>query len=141
MPNLLLALIAAGFWLGVYALALGLVGTLEPGLPQVALLTGLVLGALCGTVGIAIYLDRRAARGMAAIMVAAGLGDGTSEILSMGEIVARLGSRLERARQFKTAVSAIDQAVVLIDEREQIMAASAGATRLVRGRLTRCVVR
>tara|TARA_R110002124_G_scaffold133942_11_gene296544 strand:+ start:10288 stop:11805 length:1518 start_codon:yes stop_codon:yes gene_type:complete len=133
MPNLRLALIAAGFWLGAGVLALGFAEAVGPGLQQALLVSALMVLALGCTLAVAVQLDRRAARGMAAITVAAGLGDGTAEILSMGEIVRRLGKRLERAHQFKTAVSAIQQAVVLIDEHGQIMAASAGVTRLVRG--------
>ncbi|MGV8853637.1 MAG: methyl-accepting chemotaxis protein [Devosia sp.] len=133
MSNLRLALTAAGFWLGAAGLALALGGALAPGPQQVGLVLVLGLAALGSTLLMAHRLDRRADGNLAAIALAAGLSDSNGENLGMGEIVARLGKRLERAQQFKMAVSALGQPLVMVDDRGQILAASAGLTRLVRG--------
>ena len=133
MPHVRLALLVSGCWLVAAGLALAVDSMLPPGLPQLGLWAGLALASLGITLLLARRVDRRARRDLAAIAVAAGLSDRPGEIMSMGEIVARLGKRLERAQQFKMAISALGQPLAVVDDGGQILAASAGLTRLVRG--------
>jgi len=133
MPSLRLVLIAAMFWLGVGALVFAFADNFAPGLQQNLFVAALVLAALGASVLTAVWADRSAASKMTAIALAADLTETSGKALTMGEIVARLGDRLERAHQFKLALSAIHQPLVVVDDGGQILAASIGATRLVRG--------
>lgn len=133
MSNLRLALIAAGVWLAAAVLAFGFSGALAPGFPQAIFLVSVMALAVVCTLLVAMRFDRKAAKELAAITRAAGLSDTDSEVLSMGELVARLGERLALAQQFKLALSSLEHPVVVVDARGQILAASIGATRLARG--------
>ncbi|WDQ99922.1 methyl-accepting chemotaxis protein [Devosia sp. J2-20] len=132
MPSLRLVLIFAAIWLGAGALGLGFAGAFEPGWQQISFVAVLLLIAVVASLAVAIRADMAAANTLAAITRAAGLAERAGEVLSMGEIVTRLGTRLERAHQFKLAVSAIHQPLVVVDEGGQIVVASLGITRLVR---------
>ena len=133
MPHLRLALLAGALWLGASALAMGLAVAWGPGPAWYGAAAGLVAAALIGTLVVAMLLDRRDNRALATVALAAGLSDKSDESLSIASIVARLGKRLERAHHFKSAIAAIHQPVVVVDERGLILAVSAGVARVATG--------
>lgn len=133
MPNLRLALIIAGLWLAAMALVGVLTNLLGTGPAGQGSVVGLLLVALAGTLFIATHLDRRERSMLASVALAAGLCDRPEETLTIASIVARLGRRLEKAHHFKSAIAAMQQPVLVVDEHGLILAASAGATMLVKG--------
>ncbi|KRA44787.1 methyl-accepting chemotaxis protein [Devosia sp. Root635] len=133
MPNLRLALIIAALWLGTMALSGVLTATLGTSPAGQGSVAGLVLAALAATLFIATSLDRRDRNNLASIALAAGLGDRPDEALTIADIVARLGRRLERAHHCKSAITAMQQPALVVDDDGVILAASAGATALVKG--------
>lgn len=133
MPNLRLALIIAGLWLATMALAGVLTNLLGTGPAGQGSVVGLLLVALAGTLFIATHQDRRERATLASVALAAGLCDRPEETLTIANIVARLGKRLEKAHHFKGAISAMQQPALVVDEHGLILAASTGATMLVKG--------
>lgn len=133
MSSLRLALILAASWLGASALACALVLLTEASLLQIGLLAGLAALALLATLGLAVWLDRKNNRMLVDVALAAGLSQSADEVLSISEIVGRLGKRLERAHHFKSAIGQIHQPVVVLDESGVILAASAGMAQLATG--------
>lgn len=133
MPNLRLALIATGFWLGAAALGGALLPLLGNGPAWLASLAGLMLTALVGTLATAIHRDRQANAVLASVALAAGLSERSDEPLNIAGIVARLGKRLEKAHHFKSAIAAMHQPAVVVDDKGTILAASSGASALVTG--------
>ncbi len=133
MPNLRLALIIAGLWLATMALAGVLTNLLGTGPAGQGSVVGLLLVALAGTLFIATHQDRRERAMLASVALAAGLCERPEETLTIANIVARLGKRLEKAHHFKGAIAVMQQPALVVDEQGLILAASAGATRLVKG--------
>lgn len=130
MPHLRLALLTGALWFGASALAVGLAMALGPGPAWYGAVGTLVAVTLAGTLAVAAWLDRRDNRALAAVALAAGLSETSDETLTMAGIVARLGKRLERAHHFKSAIGAIHQPVVVVDEKGLILAVSAGVARV-----------
>ena len=133
MPNLRLALIIATLWLGAMALigmVMAALGTSAAGQGTTA---GLILAALAATLFIAAQRDRHDNAMLASVALAVGLSDQAEEALTIADIVARLGKRLEKAHHFKGAITAMRQPAVVVDDQGLILAASAGAAALVRG--------
>jgi methyl-accepting chemotaxis protein len=135
MPNLRLALIVTGIWLGGIVLAGGLLAVLGDGLAWQGSVAGLVLAALITTLFVALQRDRQHSVMLASVALAAGLSDQPSEPLSIATIVARLGKRLEKAHHFKGAIAAMHRPAVVVDGEGLILAASTGAAALVKGPL------
>ena len=133
MPNLRLALIIAGLWLGSIVLAGALMAVLGSGTAWQGSVSGMVLAALVGTLVIAARRDRQDSVMLASVALAAGLSDRAGEPLTMAAIVARLRKRLEKAHHFKSAITAMHQPAVVVDDKGLILAASAGAAALVKG--------
>ena len=133
MLHLRLALLTGAIWLGAGALAVGLAFAWGQGVGGYWAAGMLSVAAIVGTLSIAVLLDRRDNRALAAVALAAGLSDNTDETLSLVNIVARLGRRLERAHHFKSAIGAIHQPVVVVDEAGKILAVSAGVARVATG--------
>jgi len=133
MPNLRLALIIAGLWLGTMALAGVLTNLLGTGPAGQGSIAGLVLMALAGTLFIATRHDRRDRAMLASVALAAGLCDRPDEGLTIAGVVARLGKRLEKAHHFKSAIAALQQPAVVVDDQGLILAASTGVSALVKG--------
>ncbi|WP_332701548.1 methyl-accepting chemotaxis protein [Devosia sp.] len=133
MPNLRLALIAAGPWLGAVALAAGLLPSLGTGPIWLASVAGLMLLALASVLLLAIRHDRQDNRTLAALAMAAGLCDRSGEMLTIDGIVGRLGKRLEKAHHFKGAIAALQQPAVVVDDHGVILAASLGVGRVAKG--------
>lgn len=133
MPHLRLALIATGLWLGAFALAAGLLPVLGSGASWSMAAAGLAGLALLGTFAAAVLLGRRDNRTLVGVALAAGLCDRPGETLSIADVVARLGSRLERAHHFKSAIGVLHQPALVVDDKGVILAVSAGATMLAPG--------
>ncbi len=133
MPNLRLALVIAAVWLSAIVLAGVILAVPGSGAAGQAAIVGLVLGALAATIFIATQRDRQDSAVLASVALAAGLADKAGETLSMAGIVARLGKRLEKAHHFKSAITAMHQPTVVVDDNGVILAASAGASALVKG--------
>ena len=133
MPNLRLALTIAGLWLATMALAGVLTNLLGTGPAGQGSVVGLVLLAVAGTLFVATHLDRQERTTLASVALAAGLSERPEEALTIANIVARLGKRLEKAHHFKGAIAALQQPAVVVDEQGVILAASTGATELVKG--------
>ncbi|WP_236894060.1 methyl-accepting chemotaxis protein [Devosia sp. SL43] len=133
MPHLRLALLAGAIWLGASALAVGLAMAWGLGPAWYGAAGALVATALIGSLLVAFLLDQRDNRALAAVALAAGLSQTTDESLSIASIVTRLGKRLERAHHFKSAIAAIHQPVVVVDDNGLILAASAGVARVAKG--------
>lgn len=131
MPNLRLALLTLIPWLGAVALAAGLLPALGSGLVWLASVAGLMLLAMGVMVGLAIRQQRKDSATLAMLALAAGLSERPGDVFTIDDIVARIGKRLERARHFKSAISGLEQAVVVLDDSGHILAISAGAERLV----------
>ncbi|WP_186767015.1 methyl-accepting chemotaxis protein [Devosia ginsengisoli] len=132
MPNLRLALIIASLWLGVVALAGIATATLGTGPAGQGSVVGLLLVALAGTLFIATHYDRQDRATLASVALAAGLCEKPDETLTIAGVVARLGKRLEKAHHFKSAIAAMQQPAVVVDEKGLILAASMGITALAR---------
>jgi methyl-accepting chemotaxis protein len=133
MANLRLALSIAALWLGVMALTGVIAATLGSGAAGQGTIAALVLATLGATLVVATRLDQRDSAMLASVALAAGLSDRPGEALTMAGIVGRLGKRLERAHHFKSAITALHQPVVVVDDNGLILAASAGASGLVKG--------
>lgn len=135
MTNLRRALLIAMLWLAGIVLAGGVtawLGTSPAGQIGVA---GIFLAILAGTLMLAAQLDRQDSARLAAVALAAGLSEQPDDPLSMGDIVARLGTRLEKAHHFKGAIAALRQPALVVDDKGLILAASAGAGGLVKAPL------
>jgi methyl-accepting chemotaxis protein len=135
MAHLRLALAIAAFWLGAMVLAGVMLAVLGNGVAGLVVILGLVLMALAATILVAMQRDRQEGAMLASVALAAGLSDKAGETLSMAGIVARLGKRLEKAHHFKSAITAMHQPVVVADDNGLILAASAGASALVNGKI------
>ena len=133
MSSLRLALIIAAVWLGAAALACALVLLMPMGPVQLGVVAGLLVVAIAVTLGLAIWLDRRANRMLVEVALAAGLSQRADEVLTISDIVGRLGKRLERAHHFKSAIGHVHQPVIVVDEGGVILAASAGMGQLAAG--------
>jgi methyl-accepting chemotaxis protein len=133
MPNLRLALVIAGLWLVGIALAGGLLAVLGAGLAWQGSVVGMVIAIVAGTLFIATQRDRRDSATLAAVALAAGLCEQPQDVLTIAGIVGRLGKRLEKAHHFKSAVTALQQPVLVVDDKGLILAASAGASALIKG--------
>ena len=133
MPHLHLTLIAAALWLGASALAGGFAVAWGPGPAWYGMAGALVAMALAGSLAVALWLDRRENRALAAVALAAGLSDKSGETLTIAGIVGRLDKRLERAHHFKSAIAHIHQPVVVVDDKGTILAVSAGLARVAAG--------
>jgi methyl-accepting chemotaxis protein len=133
MPNLRLALIITGLWLASMVLAAGLMVALGTGPAWQGSVAGLVLAALIGTIFVAAQRDRQDSAMLASVALAAGLCDKAGETFTIAGIVARLGKRLEKAHHFKSAIAAMHQPAVVVDDNGLILVASAGASALVKG--------
>ncbi len=126
MPNLRLALIISAVWLTACLLAGGLAAYFGPGPIWLGIAVLLpVLTVLVTLIG-AVMIDQRQRQSLAALAMAAGLSDMPADELSMGAIVTRLGRRLERAHQFKAALSALERPLLLADDKGNILAFSGG---------------
>jgi methyl-accepting chemotaxis protein len=133
MPNLRLALIITALWLGAMALTGVALTILGGGAAGQGTIVGVVLAALAATLFIATQRDRQDSAMLASVALAAGLSDKAGESLTITGIVARLGKRLEKAHHFKSAIAAMHQPAVVVDDNGQILAASVGASALVKG--------
>jgi methyl-accepting chemotaxis protein len=133
MANLRLALSIAALWLGAMALTGVIAAMLGNGAAGQGTIAGLVLATLAATLFVAARLDQRDSAMLASVALASGLSDRPGETLTMAGIVGRLGKRLERAHHFKSAITALHQPVVVVDDNGLILAASAGASGLVKG--------
>ncbi|MHA6689016.1 methyl-accepting chemotaxis protein [Devosia sp. A449] len=132
-PQRRLALIASLLWLGAVALGGTWLAVFGQGWLGFSGAIGLLLVALIGTFALAARFDRQHDITLASVALAAGLSEQPDEPLSMAAIVARLGKRLEKAHHFKSAIAAMRQPAVVVDDKGVIHAASAGATRLMAG--------
>ncbi|MHA6300214.1 methyl-accepting chemotaxis protein [Devosia sp. CAU 1758] len=128
--GLRLMLAAAGLWTIAGAIAVGLLLATGPGPGWFAAVGSLIGLAIAGSLVIGQVADRREAARLAAVAQAAGLSDRPGETLSIGSIVTRLGTRLERAHHFRAALSTLKSPVLVIDEHGVILAASQGMERL-----------
>ncbi|HTN40778.1 MAG TPA: hypothetical protein VLZ84_06470, partial [Asticcacaulis sp.] len=133
MANIRLALIIAAMWLGAMVLTGVIPATLGSGLAGQGTIAGLVLATLGATLFVATRRDQRDTAMLASVALAAGLSDKPGEPLTIAGIVGRLGKRLEKAHHFKSAIAAMHQPVVVVDDNGLILAASAGASGLVKG--------
>lgn len=132
MSNLRLALITAAIWLVACTAAIALSAVMVPGLALAGAQACLLLLPLAATGLTAVHMDRRASQERQVIGASVGLSAEDSATSSMGEIIISLGKRADQAQQFRAALSALEQIVVVADERGRILAASKGLTRLVR---------
>lgn len=130
MPHLRQALIISALWLTACLLAGGFAALLGPGPIWMGIAVLLpVMTVLLTLVG-AVMIDQRQNRSLAALAQAAGLDDLPGESLSMGAIVTRLGRRVERAHHFRSALAALERPALLADDKNTIVALSAGLGRL-----------
>ncbi len=131
--GLTLMLAATGLWLLAGLIATGMLLATGPG-PGWFCVLGAVAGlAIAGSLLAGHIVDRREAKGLAAIAQAAGLNGGPGDDLSMAGIVRRLGLRLERAHHFRAAIGALDAIALVVDGDGTILAISQGAERLAPG--------
>jgi methyl-accepting chemotaxis protein len=121
---------AAGVWTFFGAVAGGLMLAMGPGPSWFAAAGSLAGLAIAGCLIGGFVADRRETVRLAAVAQAAGLADRPGEPLSIASIVARLGTRLERAHHFRAALSSIEAPLLVIDEHGVILAASLGMERL-----------
>lgn len=126
-------LAAAALWTFYGGAAGGLLLAMGPGPGWFGAAGSLAALAIAGSLIGGHVADRREARRLAAIAQAAGLSDRPNETLSIASIVARLGTRLERAHHFRAALSSIEAPLLVIDEHGVILAASQGMERLAPG--------
>ena len=130
MSHLRIAMVTAALWLAalvVAGLAIATLGTGPAGLA--AALASLVLGLGAGLV-LAGQRDRREQETLVSVALAAGLTERTSEPLTIAGVVARLAGRLEKAHHFRSAIAALHQPALVVDETGTIVAVSAGTTAL-----------
>lgn len=123
-------LAASGLWLVAGAAGGGLLLANGPGPAWLAAMGSLAGLALVGSLLAGHVADKRESARLAAVAQAAGLSDRPGEALSIGSVVRRLGTRLERAHHFRAALSAMAAPLLVIDERGVILAASQGMERL-----------
>ena len=135
MPNMRLVLVVAGLWLGGLVLAGALTALLGTGTLWQGSAGAIVLAILGGTLLIALRRDRQESATLAAVALAAGLSDTAGEKLTIAAVVARLEKRLEKAHHFKNAIGVMHRPAVVVDDKGLILAASAGAAGLVRGKI------
>jgi methyl-accepting chemotaxis protein len=135
MPHLRLALVINALWLGALALTGAVLAILGDGAAGQGTIVGLVLAAFAATLFVATQRDRQDSAMLASLALAAGLSDKAGETLTIEAIVARLGKRLEKAHHFKSAIAAMRQPAVVVDDNGLILAASVGATALVKGKI------
>ncbi|KKC35870.1 hypothetical protein WH87_14975 [Devosia epidermidihirudinis] len=132
MPNLRLALVICAIWLTAWALALGLLIGLGMGAGWLVASVTLLVLSLAGTVAAAMWFDRQQAQTLVSVALAAGLCEEAGAPLTITDIVARMGKRLERAHHFKSAIAHLDRPVAVIDDTGRILTASTGITALAR---------
>ena len=135
MPNLRLALIITALWLGAMALTGVALTFLGGGAAGQGTIAGLILVVLAATLFVATQRDRQDSVMLTSVALAAGLSDRAGETLTIEGIVARLGKRLEKAHHFKSAIAAMHQPAVVVDDNGLILAASLGAAALVKGKI------
>jgi methyl-accepting chemotaxis protein len=128
-----LMLAAAGFWLLAMLIATGLLLALGPGMRWFTALGSLVALAVAGSLAAGHFVDQLDKKQMVAWARAAGLIDAPEDDLSMGIIVRRLGTRLERANHFRAAIGSFEAIALVIDADGTILAISQGAERLAPG--------
>lgn len=128
-----LALVIAGLWLLASLMGIGVLLALGPGPTWFAAFGSLAGLAAGGSLALAYFSDRGEARHLAALARAAGLGERPDDVLTIADVVHRLGNRLERAQHFRTALGALDAATVVVDEHGCLLTVSHGAERLVPG--------
>lgn len=133
MANRRLVLVTAGPWLVALIIGAALLPVLGSGAIWLASLGGLLLLALAISLIIAIDRDRQDKALLASLALAAGLTEKPGEVLDISGIVGRLGKRLERAHHFKSAIAAMHQPALVVDEQGTILVASAGASTLAHG--------
>jgi methyl-accepting chemotaxis protein len=119
-----LALLVSLCWLAALAAALGVAGLVGASPPALV-----VLAVICGAGLTSSYLLGRAAdtadqAKLDAIGKAVGLSGAGA--MSVEAIIASLGSRLERANQFKAAFSGMKQPALLLSANGEILGASQG---------------
>lgn len=130
MPNLRLALVITGLWLGSLMLAGAMLAVIGSGPAWQGSIAGIVLATMAATLFIAAQRDRQDQAVLASVAMAAGLSEQVGEPLTIAGIVARMGRRLEKAHHFKGAIGAMHHPVMAVDDQGLILAASAGAARL-----------
>ena len=113
-------------WLAAISLAAVLMVVLGTGPAWLVSLAALTVAALTGSLFIAVQSDRRDNGTLLSVALAAGLSERAGERLTIAGIVARLGKRLEKAHHFKSAIAAMQQPAVVVDEKGVILVASAG---------------
>ena len=128
-----LMLAAAALWTFLGAVGGGLLLAMGPGPGWFAAAGSLVGLAIAGSIGGGYLADRRDTARLAAVAQAAGLADRPEEPLTIASIVARLGTRLERAHHFRAALGSIEAPLLVVDEHGVILAASLGLQRLAPG--------
>lgn len=133
MPNFRLALVTCGLWLTAWVLAIGLLLAMGMGGAWLATAASIMALALVGTVLAAMWFDRQHNKTLLSVALAAGLSEQADDVLTITDIVARMGKRLERAHHFKSAIAHMDRPVAVFDDTGRILAASAGMSALAHG--------
>jgi methyl-accepting chemotaxis protein len=128
--GLRLMLGASAIWTVSGALAGGLYLALGAGPAWLAALGSLLGLSIAGSAVLGFVSDRREAGRVAAVARAAGLSDRPGETFTIAGIVQRLGSRLDRAHHFRTAIGTLDAPVLVVDDKGAILAASRGMEQL-----------
>lgn len=131
--GLRLMLAAAALWTFLGAVGGGLLLAMGPGPGWFGAAGSLVGLAIAGSILGGHIADRRDAARLAAVAQAAGLAERPEEPLSIASIVARLGTRLERAHHFRAALGTIEAPLLVVDEHGIILTASLGLQRLAPG--------
>ncbi|WDR04585.1 methyl-accepting chemotaxis protein [Devosia rhodophyticola] len=135
MQYLRLALVGCCLWLVAIAAAAGLLLAFGSS-AEIIVAIGALFGLAVVLSLLAAIMHQRGHRNtLAAIARAAGLTEVADERFSIRDIVARMGTRLERAHHFKAGLEAIGQPVLLVTESGTIEAASRGAAALVKGKV------
>ena len=132
-PRLRLMLAAAGLWLVAVLLAGGLLLAIGAGPAWMGAAGSLAGLAFAATLAMGHLGDRHEARHLAALARAAGLADRPGDVPDMAAIVARLGTRLDRAQHFRAALGTLDAPIAVVGEDGIILAASRGVSRLAPG--------
>lgn len=124
MRRFSVALIANLCWLAAALIALGGVLLFGVGLASAALAVLATVGAMAGSIIVALRADRAFAGRLAAIGQAVGVR--TGEATSLEAIVQSLCTRLDRAYNFKSAFSSMRQPAALVDADGEVLGVSNG---------------
>lgn len=124
MRRFSVALIANLCWLAAALIALGGVLLYGVGLASAALAVLATLGAMAGSMIVALRADHAFAGRLAAIGQAVGVRAG--EATSLEAIVQSLCTRLDRAYNFKSAFSSMRQPAALVDADGEVLGVSNG---------------